>query len=154
MTEILKIIAKNKRAQFDYFIEEKFEAGLVLAGSEVKSIRNGKVALADTHAAASGNELYLYNCHIDEYDKAHQLNHQPKRPKKLLLKARQINRIIGKIKLKGYSFVALSLYFNHKNMIKIEMGLARGKKQHDKRQTLKEKDWKREQEKLVKNRIM
>lgn len=152
MSNILKIIAKNKRAQFDYFIDEKFEAGIVLKGSEVKSLRAGKVALADSHATEDKGEIYLYNCHIHEYDKANQFNHATRRPRKLLLKKREIKKIIGKIKLKGYTLIALSLYFNKKNMAKVELGLSRGKKQHDKRQAIKERDWKKQQERLIRDK--
>ena len=152
MSDILKIVAKNKRALFDYFIDEKYEAGIVLTGSEVKSIREGKVALTDSHAAQDQGELYLYNCHINEYEKANRFNHVTRRPRKLLLKKREIQKIIGKIKLKGYTLIALCMYFNKKNMIKIELGLSRGKKQHDKRQDIKERDWQKEQGRLIRDK--
>ncbi len=152
MSNILKIVAKNKRAQFDYFIDERFEAGIILTGSEVKSIRMGKIALTDSHAAEDNGEIYLYNCHIDEYEKANRFNHATRRPRKLLLKSKEIQKIIGKIKLKGYTLIALCMYFNKKNMVKVELGLSRGKKQHDKRQTIKEKDWQREQGRLIRDK--
>ena len=152
MSDILKVAAKNRRAYFDYFIEETFEAGVVLTGSEVKSIRNGKISLTDTHAAYDGTELWLYNCHVAEYVQANILNHPPLRPKKLLLNKKEIQKIIGKIKLKGYTMLALSVYFNKKNMIKVELGLSRGKKQHDKRQSIKEKDWQREQGRIIRDK--
>ncbi len=152
MSNILKIVAKNKRAQFDYFIDEKFEAGIILTGSEVKAIREGKVALADSHAAQDSGELYLYNCHINEYEKANRFNHATRRPRKLLLKKREIQKIIGKIKLKGYTLMALCMYFNKKNIVKIELGLSKGKKQHDKRQAIKEKDWQKEQGRLIRDK--
>lgn len=139
------IIAKNRRANFEYTIEEKFEAGIVLVGSEVKSARDGKVNVADSHATESEGEIVLYNCHIAEYHGANQFNHSTKRPRKLLLHKREIKKIIGKIKLKGYTLIVLSMYFNRKNMIKIELGLAKGKKLHDKRESIKERDWQREQ---------
>lgn len=147
-----KFIAQNKKASFEYFIEERFEAGVVLTGSEVKSLRIGKVSIADTHAAIDKGELFLYNCHIAEYEQANRFNHSTKRPKKLLLHRGEIKKILGKIKLKGYTLVALSVYFNHKNLVKIELGLSRGKKQHDKRQTIKEKDWQREQERILRDK--
>lgn len=150
--EYKRVVAVNKRASFEYFIEEKFEAGIVLLGSEVKSIRQGKINIADSHAAYSGSELILYNCHIAEYAEANRFNHDTRRPKKLLLKAKEIKKIIGKIKLKGYTLIALSAYFNHKNLVKIELGLAKGKKLYDKRQTLKENDWKREQARLIRDK--
>lgn len=152
MSEYKKIIAQNKRARFDYFIEEDLEAGIVLTGSEVKSIREGKVALADSHAAFDKGELFLFNCHVAEYEQANRFNHATRRPRKLLLHKRELKKIFGKIKLKGYTLVATSMYFNNKNMIKVELGLAKGKKQHDKRQTIKEKDWQRDQERLMKNK--
>merc|ERR1711879_315509 len=126
MSEYKKIVAKNKRAQFDYFIEENLEAGIVLTGSEVKSIREGKVALADSHAAFDHGELVLHNCHIAEYEKANRFNHATRRPRKLLLHKRELKKLFGKIKLKGYTLLALSVYFNKKNMVKIELGLAKG----------------------------
>ena len=152
MPDYKKIIAQNKKANFEYFIEDRFEAGIVLVGSEVKSIRNGKVSLADSHVGASGNELFLYNCHIAEYEQAGRFNHPPKRPKKLLLKRGEIKKIIGKIKLKGYTLIALSIHFNKKNIIKVELGLARGKKQHDKRQAIKEAEWKKEQGRMLRDK--
>jgi SsrA-binding protein len=152
MSNIFKIVAKNKRAQFDYFIEENFEAGIMLTGSEVKSVRDGKVALTDSHASFDKGEIYLYNCHINEYEKANRFNHATRRPRKLLLNKREIKKIIGKIKLKGYALIALSMYFNKKNMVKIELGLSKGKKQHDKRQSIKEKDWQKEQGRLVREK--
>jgi SsrA-binding protein len=152
MSEYKKIIAQNKRARFDYFIEEDLEAGIVLTGSEVKSIRDGKVALADSHAAFDKGELFLFNCHVAEYEQANRFNHATRRPRKLLLHKRELKKIFGKIKLKGYTLVATSMYFNNKNIIKVELGLAKGKKQHDKRQTIKEKDWQRDQERLMKSK--
>jgi SsrA-binding protein len=152
MSEYKKVIAQNKRALFEYFIEERMEAGIVLAGSEVKSIREGQVALADSHAAAENGELFLYNCHIAEYEKANRFNHTTRRPRKLLLHKKELQKIFGKIKLKGYTLMALSMYFNKNNMIKVELGLSKGKKQHDKRQTMKENDWKREQDRLMRDK--
>lgn len=149
MSDYKKIIAQNKRAQFEYFIEERLEVGIVLTGSEVKSIREGKMALTDSHAAADNDELFLYNCHIAEYEKANRFNHATRRPRKLLLHKKELQKIFGKIKLRGYTLIALSMYFNRKNMIKVQLGLAKGKKQHDKRQTIKQKDWQREQELII-----
>ena len=152
MSDYKKIIAKNKKASFEYFIEERFEAGIILTGSEVKSIRNGKVTIADTHAAMNKNELFLYNCHIAEYEQAGRFNHSTKRTRKLLLKKKELQKIIGKIKLKGYTLIALSMYFNKKNLVKIDLGLSKGKKQHDKRQAIKDKDWKREQGRVLRDK--
>ena len=152
MTDYKKTIAQNKRALFNYFIEERFEAGIMLKGSEVKSLRLGKASIEDSHATNSGEEMFLYNSHIAEYEKANQFNHSSTRPRKLLLHLREIKKLIGKIRLKGYTLLALSLYFNSKNKVKVELGLAKGKKLHDKRETLKEKDWKREQGRLLKKK--
>ncbi|MFN9477577.1 MAG: SsrA-binding protein SmpB [Rickettsiales bacterium] len=152
MSDYKKIIAQNKKASFEYFIEERFEAGIILTGSEVKSIRNGKVTIADTHAAMNKNELFLYNCHIAEYEQAGRFNHLTKRTRKLLLKKKELQKIIGKIKLKGYTLIALSMYFNKKNLVKIDLGLSKGKKQHDKRQAIKDKDWEREQGRVLRDK--
>ena len=152
MSDYKKIIAKNRRALFEYSIEEHFEAGIVLKGSELKSIRAGNVSIADSHAAETAGEVYLYNCHIAEYDKASHFNHDTKRPRKLLLRTKEIKKIIGKIKLKGYTLVALGLYFNQKNRVKIDLGLAKGKKQHDKRQAIKDRDWNREQDRIIRDK--
>jgi SsrA-binding protein len=152
MSEYKKVIAQNKKAFFHYFIEERFEAGIVLKGSEVKSLRLGKASIEDAHAAVSGSELFLYNSHIAEYEKANRFNHNTRRPRKILLHKKEINKIIGKIKLKGYTLIGLSLFFNEKNIVKLELGLGKGKKLHDKRETLKEKDWKREQGRVMRNK--
>lgn len=151
--EYKKIVAKNKRAYFEYAIEDVIEAGIVLLGSEVKSIRDGKVNITDSHAAistdftpdASSSEVILYNCNIAEYHGANQFNHRATRPRKLLLHKREIKKIIGKVKLKGYTLIALSMYFNNKNKIKLELGIAKGKKLYDKRDTIKQRDLDREQ---------
>lgn len=145
-----RIIAQNKRASHDYFIEDRLEAGLALTGSEVQSLRLGKGNIADTYAGNSGNEFFLYNAHIAEYEKANRFNHDTRRPRKLLLHKQEIRKLIGKITTKGYTIVATILYFDKNNRVKVELGVARGKKQHDKRQAIKEKDWAREQQKLIK----
>ena len=152
MIDYKKTIAQNKKANFEYFIEERLEVGIMLAGSEVKSIRNGKVSIADSHAAMSDGELFLFNCHIAEYEQANRFNHLTKRPRKLLLRNKELQKIIGKIKLKGYTLIALSMYFNKKNLVKIELGLSKGKKQHDKRQSIKDKDWEREQGRIIRDK--
>ncbi|WP_341764372.1 SsrA-binding protein SmpB [Candidatus Tisiphia endosymbiont of Beris chalybata] len=149
MHEYKKIIAQNKKAYFNYFIEEKIEAGIILTGSEVKSLRQGKASIEDSHAENSGNEVFLYNCHIAEYDKAGRFNHSTRRTRKLLLKVGEIRKIIGKIRLKGYTLVALAIYFNKKNIAKVELGIAKGKKLYDKREAIKAKDWKRDQARLM-----
>ena len=152
MSSYKKIISQNRRATFDYFIEEKIEAGIVLLGSEVKSIRLGKANIEDSHATDSNNEVFLHNLYIAEYDKANNFNHDTRRPRKLLLRSKEIKKIIGKIRIKGYTLIALSLFFNHKNKIKVELGIAKGKKLHDKRESIKEKDWKRQQERILRSK--
>ncbi|MDF2965894.1 MAG: smpB [Rickettsiaceae bacterium] len=146
-----RIIAQNKKAYHDYFIEEKLEAGIVLTGSEVKSLRAGKANINDSHAAESKGEIFLFNSHVAEYEKANRFNHETRRARKLLLHKQQIRKLIGKLKVKGYTLVALTIYFNDKNRVKVELGLAKGKKEYDKRQTIKEKEWKRDQERIMKN---
>jgi SsrA-binding protein len=147
-----KIIANNKKASFNYFLENKIEVGVVLTGSEVKALRLGKANIEDAYASAHNNEIFLYNSHISQYDKASYQNHQPTRPRKLLLHKLEIKRILGKIKQKGYTIVPTSLYFNEKNLVKIEIALATGKKLHDKREVLKQRDWDREQRSLLKTK--
>ncbi|HJD59595.1 MAG TPA: SsrA-binding protein SmpB [Rickettsia endosymbiont of Omalisus fontisbellaquei] len=152
MTEYKKVIAQNKKALFNYFIEERLEAGIVLKGSEVQSLRQGKASIEESHAADTGDEVFLYNCHIAEYEKANRFNHSTRRPRKLLLHTKEIKKIIGRIRIKGYTLVALSMYFNKKNKVKVELGIAKGKKLHDKRQSIKEKDWKRDQSRLIRQK--
>lgn len=154
MSEYKKIIHNNKKARFNYSIESSFEAGIVLLGSEVKSIRLGKITIEDAYAVENNGELFLHNSYIAEYDKANRFNHQTHRPRKLLIHKKQLNKLIGKIKLKGYSLVPLSIYFNAKNIVKIELGLGSGKKQHDKRASIKEQDLKREQAAAMKKNLV
>lgn len=147
-----KVIARNKKASFNYEFEDKFEAGIILSGSEIKSIRAGKVNIEDAHADINGDEIFIHNMYIAEYDKANRFNHQTRRPRKLLLHKQQIRKLNGKVKIKGYSIVPTSIYLNERNIAKLEIALARGKKLHDKRQSLKDKDWQREQGRILKNR--
>ncbi|MFK8040440.1 MAG: SsrA-binding protein SmpB [Rickettsiaceae bacterium] len=155
MPEYHKNIANNKKALFNYFIEEKFEAGLVLKGTEVKSLRHNKANIIDSYALydANSDSLILHNCYIAPYDKASYLNHEVRRQRVLLLHKNEIRKIIGKIKIKGYTLIALSLYFNKKNIAKVELALAKGKKIHDKRDSIKDKDWRREQERLIRTKL-
>jgi SsrA-binding protein len=145
------VVAQNRKARHNYFIEETVEAGIVLTGTEVKSLRNGKSNIVDTYAGESNGELYLFNAYIPEYDFAKAFSHQPRRPRKLLLKKREINKLLGKVKSKGRTMVALSVYFNKKGKAKVEIALVSGKKQHDKRQTEKDRDWGREKSRILKN---
>ena len=150
MSRIKKIIANNKKASFNYFLENRLEVGIVLVGSEVKSLRSGKVNIEDSYASNQNNEIILYNANISSYDKASYQNHDPKRPRKLLLHKLEIKKFIGKIKQKGYTIVPTSIYFNEKGLVKLEIALASGKKLHDKRQVIKDRDWQREKRTILK----
>ncbi|MFP5330461.1 MAG: SsrA-binding protein SmpB [Alphaproteobacteria bacterium] len=144
-----KVVAENRRARFDYFVEDRFEAGIVLTGTEVKSLRHGEGSIAESYAAIEGEEVWLINSHIPEYSHGNRLNHQPRRQRKLLLGKRQIDRLHGAVTRQGLTLIPLSIYFNGKGLAKVELALARGKKAHDKRETIKERDWKREQQRLL-----
>lgn len=145
-----KIVAANRKARHEYFIEEVIEAGIVLMGSEIKSIRNGNVNIGDAYAEEKNGEIYLLQAHIGEYKGAARWGHTPLRPRKLLMHRDEIKRLFGKLKVKGYTIVPLSLYFNAKNTLKVELGVAKGKKQHDKRETEKQRDWQREKARVMK----
>ena len=144
-----RIAADNRRARHDYFLDEKYEAGIQLQGTEVKSLRGGRANLADAHAGERDGEIWLYNAYIPEYSGGNRFNHEPRRPRKLLLHKREISKLIGSIKRGGYTLIPLSIYFNQRGLAKVEVALARGKKMHDKRETEKERDWKREQGRLL-----
>lgn len=139
-----KVVFRNKKAFHDYFIEDRVEAGLVLLGTEVKSLREGRVSLKDAYATIENGEAHILHMHISEWPQAAGFNHEPERRRKLLLHARQIHRLGIQIHQKGYTLVALSVYFNEKNRAKIELGLARGKRKFDKRETIREREEKRE----------
>ncbi|RFB80070.1 SsrA-binding protein SmpB [Methylovirgula sp. 4M-Z18] len=145
-----KIAADNRKARFNYEIGEVFEAGIMLTGTEVKSLRNGKSTIAESYASVENGELWLINSNIPEYLQANRFNHAPKRPRKLLLHARQIAKLKQGIEREGMTIVPLKLYFNDKGRAKIEIALARGKKLHDKRETEKRRDWGREKARLLK----
>ncbi|HEY2483087.1 MAG TPA: SsrA-binding protein SmpB, partial [Caulobacteraceae bacterium] len=129
-----KLIAENRRARFDYHLEEKFEAGLALTGSEVKSLRQGKANIAESYAAADGREITWVNAYIPEYGPSNRFNHEPRRPRWVLLHRRQIDRLIGAVRREGRTIVPTRLYFNDKGMAKLELALATGKSAPDKRQ--------------------
>jgi SsrA-binding protein len=147
-----KLVAENRKARFNYEISETFEAGLALQGTEVKSLRRGKANIGDAYAGPSGDELFLFNVHIPEYLEANRFNHEPRRPRKLLLHRREINRLIGATQREGMTIVPLKLYFNPKGIAKVELGLARGKKLHDKRDAEKKRDWERERGRLMREK--
>jgi len=148
-----KLVAENRKARFNYTIEDKLEAGLVLTGSEVKSLRAGKANIADAYASDEGHdELYLINAHIAEYAQSGHANHEPMRPRKLLLHKRELHRLMGAIQRQGMTVVPLRLYFNARGLAKVELGLAKGKKIHDKRQTEKKRDWDRQKGRLMREK--
>ena len=147
-----KLVAENRKARFNYEISETYEAGIALQGTEVKSLRQGKANIADAYAGPSGDELFLFNVHIPEYLEANRFNHEPRRPRKLLLHRREINRLIGATQREGMTIVPLKLYFNPKGIAKVELGLARGKKLHDKRDAEKKRDWERERGRLMREK--
>jgi SsrA-binding protein len=144
-----KVVADNRKARFNYELGEKFEAGVALTGTEVKSLRAGKATIAESYADARGGELWLINSNIPEYLQAHRFNHAPKRPRKLLMHKRQINKLIGAVEREGMTVVPLKLYFNAKGRAKVEIALAKGKKLHDKRETEKKRSWDRERSRLM-----
>ena len=130
----------NRKAHFNYAIEDEIEAGIMLLGSEVKSVREGKANISESYVAEINGELFLTNCNISEYKGANKFNHAPKRPRKLLLHKKQLERIIGKMNVKGYSAMALKIFFNKKNFAKVVIGIGRGKKLYDKRESIKQRD--------------
>jgi SsrA-binding protein len=146
-----KTVARNKKALHEYHIDEQYEAGIVLTGPEVKSVRGGKASLAESFARVDNGEVWLYDMHISPYDPASRWNTDPTRPRKLLLKSKEIRRLIGATKEKGLTLVPLDLYIS-RGYVKVSLALARGKKLYDKREDIKRKDAKREIERVVKNR--
>jgi SsrA-binding protein len=149
---VRKIAADNRKARFNYEIGEVFEAGVALTGSEVKSLRAGKATIAESYADARDGEIWLVNSNIPEYRQANRLNHTPKRPRKLLLHKRQINKLIGAVEREGMTLVPLKVFFNDRGRAKVEIALARGKKLHDKRETEKKRTWDRERARLMRDK--
>ena len=147
-----KTVAENRRARFDYFIEETVEAGIALSGTEVKSLRGGEGSIAESYAEVRGEEVWLVNANVPEFSHGNRFNHEPKRPRKLLLHAREIEKLVGAVERKGMTLVPLSVYFNSKGRAKVELALAKGKQTHDKRQTIKERDWQRDKARLLRDR--
>lgn len=145
-------VAQNRRARFDYFVEDRMEAGIVLTGSEVKSLRSGRASINEAFAADKGGELWLVNAHIPEYGGANRFNHAPRRERKLLVHRRERNRLIGQIHRDGMTVVPLSLYFNDRGIAKVELGIVKGKRKVDKRQTEKKRDWQREKGRLLREK--
>lgn len=147
-----KTVALNRKARHNYSIEDTLEAGIQLTGTEVKSLREGGVQITDSHAGEMGGELWLFNAHIPEYHGGNRFNHEPRRPRKLLVHKRELSRLIGAVSREGMTIVPLALYFNPRGMAKVELGLAKGKKLWDKRQTEKSRDWQREKGRLLRAR--
>jgi SsrA-binding protein len=147
--EHVKVVAENRKARHNYFIDDEYEAGMVLKGTEVKSMRGGRANLKDAYARIKNGEVYVYNLHISVYSFAHYDNHEPERPRKLLLHKREIKKLYGKVNEKGYSLIPLRLYFKN-GKVKIVLALARGKKRYDKRETIKRRDAKRDLDRVRK----
>ena len=148
-----KLIAENRRARFDYFLEQTFECGIALTGSEVKSLRNGKANIAESYAAVEGNQIVLVNADIPPYTQAGPyFNHEPRRHRKLLLKRREIDRLIGAVQKDGLTLIPTKLYWSDKGLAKLEIALAKGKKIHDKRETAAERDWQRDKARLMRDK--
>jgi len=147
-----KIIAENRKARYEYEIINVFEAGIALAGSEVKSLRRGASNIAESYASEHGGELFIINAYIPGYAQANRFNHVERRPRKLLLHKREINKLIGAVRREGMTLVPLKLYFNDQGRAKLELALAKGKKLHDKRETEKARDWGRQKARLLRDR--
>jgi SsrA-binding protein len=147
-----KTVAENRRARFEYHIEDKLEAGIMLTGTEVKSLRFGEGSIAESYAEVKGGEVWLVNSNVPEFSHGNRHNHEPKRPRKLLLHEREIARLTGAVERKGMTLVPLSIYFNGRGRAKVELALARGKNLADKRQTVKDRDWKRDQARIMRER--
>ncbi|MBL4539262.1 SsrA-binding protein SmpB [Oceanicaulis alexandrii] len=145
------VVAVNRRARFDYELEDTFEAGIQLLGTEVKSLRAGKANIAESYVSPEDNEIYLINADIPPYDHGNRFNHAPRRRRKLLLKKKEINKIAGSVARDGRTVVPLRMYFNERGIAKLQIALAKGKKTVDKRETKKERDWQRQKSRLMKN---
>ena len=150
--EKVKTVAENRRARYDYHIDDKYEAGIVLTGTEVKSLRFGEGSIAESYAEVKDDQIWLINANIPEFSHGNRNNHEPKRPRKLLLNLREIYKLHGAVMRQGMTLVPLSIYFNGRGRAKVELALAKGKKAPDKRATEKERDWKREQGRIMRDR--
>lgn len=147
-----KTVAENRRARFDYFIEDKFEAGLMLTGTEVKSLRAGEATIAESYAEVRDGAVWLVNANVPEFSHGNRHNHEPRRARKLLLKEREIDKMTGAVERKGMTLVPLSIYFNKTGRAKVELALAKGKNAADKRHTIKDRDWQRDKARLMRDR--
>lgn len=147
-----KMIAENRKARYNFFIDEVIEAGIMLTGTEVKSLRQGQASIAESYASEEDGELFLINSNIPIYTQGNRFNHEPKRHRKLLLKKRQVNQMLAGVNRKGMTIVPLKLYFNEHGKVKLEIGLAKGKQNHDKRQTEKDRSWNRDKSRLMREK--
>lgn len=147
-----KVIAENRRARYDYFLEEPFEAGLVLTGSEVKSLRTGRANIAESYVSVEGDEVVLINADIPPFAQANRFNHEPRRHRKLLLHRKQLDRLIGAVQREGRTIIPTKLYWNDRGLAKLEISVAKGKKLHDKREATAERDWQRDKARLLRDR--
>ncbi len=147
-----KVVAENRKARFNYSIEDTFEAGLALQGTEVKALRGGEGTIAESYAEVKDGEVFLVNANIPEFSHGNRNNHEPKRRRKLLLHEREIDKLFGAIERKGMTLVPLSVYFNSRGRAKVELALAKGKQAHDKRATIKDRDWKRDKARLMREK--
>ena len=150
--EKVKVVAENRRARYEYFLEDFFEAGIALTGTEVKSLRFGEGSIAESYAEVKDDQVFLVNANIPEFSHGNRHNHEPKRPRKLLLHEREINKMRVAVGREGMTLIPMSIYFNPKGRAKVELALAKGKKLHDKRETEKDRDWKREQGRIMRDR--
>ena len=148
----VKTVAENRKARYEYAIEDVFEAGIALTGTEVKSLRFGEGTIAESYAEVSGGEVWLINANIPEFSHGNRFNHEPRRPRKLLLHSREIAKLHGAVARQGMTLVPLSIYFNERGRAKVELALAKGKKLHDKRATERDRDWKRDQARILRDR--
>jgi len=148
----IRVVAENRKARHDYQLDEIVEAGLVLTGTEVKSMREGKANIAESYAAPENDGIWLINANIPEYSKGNRENHEPKRPRKLLLHKREIAKMVQAVERKGYTLVPLKLFFNSRGIVKLDIAIAQGKKSHDKRDTEKTRDWNRQKQRLMRER--
>ena len=144
-----KTVAENRRARFDYFIEGVYEVGICLTGTEVKSLRFGQGSIVESYAELKDGEVWLVNANVPEFSHGNRYNHEPKRPRKLLLHEREIEKLTGAVERKGMTLVPLSVYFNGRGRAKVELALAKGKNDADKRHTIKEREWKRDQSRIM-----
>lgn len=146
-----RLIAENRKARYEYFIEDTLEAGIMLTGTEVKSLRNGRATINEAHAGDMKGELYIFNLTIPVYEAASRFNHEPKRSRKLLVHKKEMEKLLGQVKMKGYTLVPLKMYFNGRGIAKVLLGLGKGKKEYEKRDTIKKRDWERQQRQIMKS---